>query len=235
MLVSVLRTAPARRSDRVDIGPAAILVVALGGAWLSHSLEYLRVWGAHRFVGAALSSVHLYVGPVGVVLLAAGAIGVQSTARLGRRLERHLRELRRPGAGRPQPDGSGSTGWSFSLPTLVAVVWLLQLGLYLIQENGESVLARAPARGLGALAGPHALAPLVHLAVALVLVTGVFLVRRRVTHLARAVRAAAGRVRAGRPVAPARPVTSGRTWTPAERWGAQRWCRPPPVAVGSHP
>jgi hypothetical protein len=214
------------------------LVVALVGAWLGHNLEYLRVWGADRFAGVALHSVHLYIRPAGALLVVTGVVGVQSTARLGRRLERRLAELCRrvPGqaslAGQAWPPGSPGAGWSFAFPTLVVVVWVLQSGLYLVQENAEAVLAHVPAAGVGAVTGVHALAPLVHLAVTLALVGGVSLLRRRVTELAAAVRAVAAALRVCRPSRTAAPSTSGRSWTPAQRWGWQRWCRPPPVAVG---
>jgi hypothetical protein len=210
------------------------LLVALLGAWLSHNLEYLRVWGAHRFTGEALSSIHLYMGPAGGLLLVGGALGVQSTARLARRLEGRLAELRGHGSGRAVaacPAGAWGAGWSFAVPTLVVAVWFLQSGLYLAQENVEAWLGHVSTPGLGAFTGAHALAPVVHLAVTLALVTGVCLLRRRVTALVAVVRAFSAWLRASTPVAP--PPAPGRSWTPVQRWGAQRWCRPPPVAVGS--
>jgi hypothetical protein len=232
----VVRPARLERSARVEIGPAGILVVAMVGVWLSHNLEYLRVWGAHRFADEALSSIHLYMGPIGALLLVGGVVGVQSSVRLARRLESRLAELAGQGPGRAQTvgrAGSGQVGWSFAVSTLVAIVWLLQSGLYLAQENVEAWLGHAPVPGLGALTGAHALAPLVHLAVTLALVTVVCLLRRRVTALAAAVRATAAWMRACRPVAAAVAAPQSRSWTPVQRWGTQRWCRPPPVVVGS--
>jgi hypothetical protein len=238
MLGVVANPARAVRSARVDVGPTGIFVMALVGAWLGHNLEYLRVWGGHRFTGVALGSVHLYMRPAGALLLVAGVIGVQSTARLARRLERRLTELRGPAPCRAGFTGLGrqagaDAGWSFSIPTVIVVVWILQSMLYLVQENAETALAHAPAAGVGALTGVHALAPLVHLAVTLALVGGVCRLRRRVTQLAAAVRAAAAALRAWRPTRTAAPSMSARTWTPVQRWGWQLWSRPPPITVGS--
>jgi hypothetical protein len=205
------------------------LIAALVGAWLGHGFEYLRVWGIHGFAAVAGNSAHLYMVPMGGTLIVASVVGFRSCARLARRLERHLSEMRRPGSVRPAPQRGA--GWSFAIPTLVLIVWLVQIGVYLVQENAEAVLAHLRAPGLGPVVGIHALAPLVHLAVTLALVTMVCLVRRRVTQLAAAVRAVDAWRRLAPPVAPS-PSTPVRAWTPAQRWGAQRWCRPPPVVAG---
>ena len=210
--------------------------MALVGAWLSHNLEYLRVWGVHRWAGAALSSLHMYMVPAGAGLLVAAIGAVRSTIRLARRLERRLADLR----GHTSPRSTTAdwavgarTSWSFSVSTLVVVVWLLQVGLYLAQENVEASLGHLPAPGWGALTGVHALAPLVHLAVTLTLVTGLSLLRRPVTALAAALRAVETWLRSCRSLAAVAPPAPGKSWTPVQRWGCNRWCRPPPLAVGS--
>lgn len=204
-------------------------MVALLGAWTSHNLEYLRVWGAHGFAAMALHSAHLYMVPAGLAVLVAAVVGIGSTARRRRRLESDLTYLRRL----VPPSGSRGVGGgsSFAIPSLLTVVWLLQVAVYLVQENVEAISAHAPAPGLGPLLGVHALAPLIHLAVALALVTMVCLIRRRVTELAAAVRAVAASLSAGRLVEVAAPPVVPRAWTPSQRWGPQRWCRPPPLAV----
>jgi hypothetical protein len=74
------------------------------------------------------------------------------------------------------------------------------------------------------------MAPVVHLVVAAARVAGLWLLRRRVTRLADAVRLAAARLRRAAGAVPA-PCASRRVWTPLERWGTQRWCRPPPSIV----
>jgi hypothetical protein len=60
---------------------------------------------------------------------------------------------------------------SFWAGFLVAwpVLTLLQVALYVFQENVEAAVAGLPAPGLGAVTGVHVLAPLVHAAVALLL------------------------------------------------------------------
>jgi hypothetical protein len=212
------------RPVKVDLPRTGVLLVALAGAWLAHNIEYLRIFGVHRFAEIAVRSVHVYMGPTGLALVVAGLAGVHATTRLARRLERQL-------SGGPEP-GAGLAGTAFSIPALVGVVWVLQSALYLVQENVEAVVTHHAAPGLGAVAGVHALALFVHLAVTLFLVAAVCLVRARVTELAAAVRALA--------VAwpsPADSVTSPaarrqqRTWTPAERFGATRWSRPPPPVL----
>jgi hypothetical protein len=179
------------------------------------------------------ASVHAYMGPTGALLMLAGLVGVLSTARLVRQLDSRLRELRSgrrrvPAVAEPAPAGGPTCSLSF--PAILATVWLGQCGLYVLQENLEAAVAHRSLPGLGALAGVHALAPVVHLVVASALVAGLWLLRRRVTRLADAVRLAAAQLRrAARAVSA--PCTSCRVWTPLERWGIQRWSRPPPAIV----
>jgi hypothetical protein len=225
-----------RRPARVAVGPAGLAGITLAGTWIGHTLEYLRVWG---FAGAAHSmaaSVHAYMEPAGAGLLALALLGVLSTARLARRLEHRLRCLRGPSVGRH--------GWtrsveleadfpsrSLSLPTLLVTVWAGQCGLYLLQENLEASATGRPLPRLAALGGIHALAAVVHLIVAATLVAALWLARRRVTRLAGAVERALERLRSRVTVAPAGPRPPRRAWTPLDRWGIQRWTRPPPAGL----
>jgi hypothetical protein len=222
------------RLGRVEVGASGIALTALVGEWLSHTLEYVRLWGLH----GAFDSVHVYMGPVGAVLVAAALAGVHSTVRLARCLERRLGELRRIQTGgplsglsrrlvgSPSPNSPRST----SVLGLVGIVWATQCGLYLLQENLEAGFASHGAAGLSVLRGSHALAPLVHLAVAVALVGCLWLARRRVTRLGQAVRLAEAHLRFAR-----RPATTGwlctpaRAWTPVDRWGTKLWSRPPPA------
>jgi hypothetical protein len=120
-----------------------------------------------------------------------------------------------------------------SLPALLVTVWAGQCGLYVLQENVEASAAGRPLPGLAALGGIHVLAALVHLAVAVTLVAGLWLARREVTRLADALERAAEQVHARAPVVVTHPHAPRRTWTPLDRWGMQRWSRPPPVlAIG---
>jgi hypothetical protein len=45
------------------------------GTWLTHTVEYLRVNGPHGLARVMTSSVHLYMLPLGAVLLVAAAVG----------------------------------------------------------------------------------------------------------------------------------------------------------------
>ena len=82
------------------VGPAGIAGITLAGTWMAHTLEYLRVWGWHGAAGSMAASVHAYMEPTGLVLLAVGLLGVLSTARLARQLDRRLESLGRASFGR---------------------------------------------------------------------------------------------------------------------------------------
>jgi hypothetical protein len=229
----MLATMKRRPPPRVAVGPVGLVGVMLAGTWLGHTFEYLRVWGVRGASSSVAASVHAYMGPTGALLVLAGLLGVLSTARLARRLEARLGELRSGRRTIPSvrpADAAGGPTWSLSVPALLGTVWAGQCGLYVLQENLEAAVAHRSLPGLAVLAGVHALAPVVHLAVASALVAGLWLVRRQVTWLADAVRLAAARVRrAARAVSA--PCPSRRMWTPLERWGTHLWCRPPPAFV----
>ncbi|HSS11961.1 MAG TPA: hypothetical protein VLL25_18890, partial [Acidimicrobiales bacterium] len=191
----------------------------------------------HGAPNSMAASVHAYMGPTGIVLALAGFIGVLTTARLTHRLERRLGDLyrlRRNGSGtrfssRRPPDGAR---WSLGLPALLATVWAAQCGLYLLQENVEAAVVGRAMPGLAVVSGVHAMAPVVHLLVTLALIGGLWLVRRKVTTLADAVRQAEECLRAVvRVLTTNRPRLPRRAWTPLERWGTQRWSRPPPAQL----
>jgi hypothetical protein len=222
----------------VAVGPAGIAGITLAGTWLGHTLEYLRVWGWHGAASSMAASVHAYMEPTGALLLAVGLLGVLSTSRLARQLERRLEGLRRVrfgrgGQQRPAIIRPDVPCRSLSLPALLVTVWAGQCALYVLQENVEASAAGRPLPGLAALGGIHVLAALVHLAVAVTLVAGLWLARRDVTRLADALERAAEQVHARARVVITHPHTPRRTWTPLDRWGMQRWSRPPPVlAIG---
>jgi hypothetical protein len=210
-------------------------VAALVGTWLGHEAEYLRVWGPGQFSSALTRSAHAYFGPVGLVLLIIGMAGVQVSLRLARRLEHRVARLRGALLGSPRDVGrsDGSSGWVLGLPTLVMVLWAVQLGLYMIQENLEAHFSGLPMPGLGAVSGVHGLAPVVHLAVAGVVAAMLWLTRRRVTQLA----AVAHRTetllarRSHRYCQTAVRSRLPRACTPRQRWGMSLWVRPPPAPV----
>jgi hypothetical protein len=216
-----------RRLGRVEVGATGVALTALMGEWLAHTIEYMRVSGPR----AAFGSVHVYMGPIGVVLAVAALAAVHSTARLARVLQRRVAELRRVEAHRStRAPGFSPPLKSLSVPTLAFIVWAAQCGLYLLQENLEAGVAHRVAPGLAVLGGAHALAPLVHLGVALALVAGLWLTRRQVSRLARVVRLVEAWLRSVRR-APATVLvrSSVRAWTPIDRWGTQLWSRPPPA------
>jgi hypothetical protein len=238
-MLAAVKKRPARVTvgpARVAVGPAGLVAITLAGTWIGHTLEYLRVWGSAGAAHSMAASVHAYMEPTGAGLLALGLLGVLSTARLARRLERRLRCLCGASVGRHGSMRSVELETDFpsrssSLPTLLVTVWAGQCGLYLLQENIEASAAGRPLPRLAALGGIHALAAVVHLVVAATLVAALWLARRRVTQLADAVQRALERLRCHVIVAPAGPRRPRRAWTPLDRWGIQRWTRPPPAAV----
>jgi hypothetical protein len=215
----------------------SVALSALVGAWVGHFLEYVRVAGWHAGVAEMATSVHTYFFPAGAGLMAVAAGGAVMArrvwARLGRRLRADDNGLRKPHAARPALAESGAPP-NVGLVGVWLVLAVLQLGTWTIQENLEAVAAgnRAP---LGAvLAGAHWLAPVVVAEVALILAVGYVCLHRlfgrrrsRVEVLERLV---ARRWRRGqiRVALPAAPVMAS---SPLQRWGAQRWQRPPPTGL----
>ena len=210
------------------MGAGGVALIALAGEWVAHTIEYLRVGGWH----GAFGSVHLMMGPMGLVLLLGALVAVHATARLARLLEDRLSELRRAaptGATMPAP-ASPTRDRSVPLLSLVATLWATQCSLYVTQENLEAHVLHRALPGLSVLAGIHAWAPVVHLVVAASLSVGLWLSRRPVTRLVAAVRLAEARLAFGVPPTStswaAPPV---RSWTPVDRWGTYLWSRPPPA------
>jgi hypothetical protein len=211
----------------VEVGATGVALTALVGEWLAHTIEFVRVSGPR----AAFGSVHVYMGPIGVVLAVAALAAVHSTTRLARVLECRVAELRRVEAHRlTRAPGVSPPLRSLSVSMLALIVLATQCGLYLLQESLEAGAAHRVAPGLAALGGSHALAPLVHLGVALALVAGLWLTRRQVTRLAQVVRLVEAWLRSVRR-APATVLacSPARAWTPIDRWGTQLWSRPPPA------
>jgi hypothetical protein len=184
------------------------------------------------FPDALVSSAHAYFGPLGLALLIVGVAAVQATIRTADRLERDLSRLRATLLGGPEgvDDSAPTVGRPIGFTRLVLVLWVAQLVLYVTMENLEARAFGLPTPGMGALAGVHALAPLVHLLVAGVMAGIVWLTHRRVTDLATEVGLVTDvlhrrdRCQAGPGVQRCRV----RAWTPRQRWGAALWARPPP-------
>jgi hypothetical protein len=236
---------------RLRLAASGGVLLALAGVWLGHTLEYARVVGFDGLRGVMEGSLHLYMLPLGALLAAlaaAGAVrGVRAWQVLGRQLD--AARLGLAAAWRGRAGGAGGVGVAArgagvragaagerSVGGRIASMALLlapvQIGLYLLQENLEARISGAPMLGMGAVTGVHALAPVVHAAVALafsaLVVAASRLLRRRadaveqVTALLRALldRLAAFTVSAPRAGTAPRPA-------PLDRFG-RLWCRPPP-------
>ena len=246
-------TAPVARSPRrLRLAASGGVLLALVGLWLGHTLEYARVGGVAGLGDVMLRSLHVYMLPVGMLLALAAAAGAVRGVRLWLGLGRQLAGVRlavaaalrgRRGASeaprRAQRAGALATG-PRSATRLLATWWLpltaLQIGLYLFQENVEAAVGGAPAPGLGAITGVHALAPLVHAGVALLLCAAVALarrlLRRRAVLVERAtllLRLLLDRLGSLRPLLPGAVVAGP---LPLDRFG-RLWCRPPPVPVSA--
>jgi hypothetical protein len=214
------------------------------GAWLGHGVEALRLDGLTGLSSAVTGPVHLYMLPLGAFLaLAVTLLGIQCWRlwlELGRRLSQArglLHRTWRGGAGEPPPQAppaaaaaaSGRLGWLFPL---LAVA---QIGLYILQENLETVVSGGHAPGMAVLGGVHRPVVMVQLGVALMLAGIVAVVLRRLDRrgrqatrcerLAHSLLLLTGRRQ------PAR--RGGLLWLrpPHERLGAQLWSRPPPLVT----
>jgi Flp pilus assembly protein TadB len=231
------------RRQRTALG---VVLLAVLGAWLGHGVEALRLEGVTGLSSALTGPVHLYMLPVGAVLvLVAALLGIQCWRlwlELGRRLSQARAQLRRAwrgGTGERPPAAperralaaasGGLGGW---LCPLLAVA---QIGLYVLQENLETVVSGGHAPGMAVLDGVHRPVVLVQLGVAVLLAGIVALVRRRLDRrsrqalrcerLARALLVLTGRRQPMR--------RGGLLWLrpPYERLGAQLWSRPPPLVT----
>lgn len=134
----------------------------------------------------------------------------------------------------PSEAEAGSRKLTLPVTSLLSLVWVLQLVLYVVQENAELRALGLHQPVLGVLTGTHEWAAAVHLLVAVVLVGAVWLSRRPVAELARLVREVVAWLVAGRRrIAVPHPALSAtRSRTPAERFGRHLWSRPPPALAG---
>jgi heme exporter protein D len=219
---------------------AGITLLPFLGVWLGHTAEYVRVHGAVGMRAELTGSVHGYMLPAGILLsvlaAAAGLRCAQVWWELGLRLRAARDAVARAWRGRtgpvPAPPPLGE-GLRFG-PLLLGLA-PLQLVLYVLQENLEAWRAGVAAPGLGAIAGVHRAAPLVHLAVAACLVAVVLLLQHALLRRGRAVIACrrlarvllAALVRSQQAPRP----RSSRSGSPRDRWGLHLLRRPPPVTL----
>jgi hypothetical protein len=219
----------------------AVILLALIGVWITHTVEYMRVGGSAQLAAGMLATVHVYMLPVGAVLATGAALlgmrGWRAWWALGRRLERTrvllAAALRgRGGAERPAPSRWRRPSEGAQLLALWLPLVLLQVGLYLLQENVESLVAGRVPPGIGAIAGVHAPVLAVHVLVAWALAWVVLLVLRRlaerhdrVVACERLLLAVLGRL--GR-IAAIPTGARAATPSPLDRFGRGLWRRPPP-------
>ncbi|MFI5287437.1 MAG: hypothetical protein ACHQ4F_14095 [Candidatus Dormibacteria bacterium] len=226
------------------IAAPGVVLLAVVGLFVGHTLEYLRVWGAEGVLASMTNPVHAYMLPVAGVVLLLSAIFAFRLAlawqKLNDRLDRAAASVRRIWRGRAAEAPSSSIRGSTPGTRLVAL-WLpiaaAQIALYLVQENLEAVARSQPAPGLGAITAVHWAAPLIHLYVALLLACVVriceILIRRRevvVERVEAMLRSAICRRRhtvagAGTPVPP-------QCASPLDQLGRHLWRRPPPRPLG---
>jgi hypothetical protein len=229
------------RRARPGLTASGTVLLAFVGAWLGHTLEYARLAGARGLAASPLSSVHADMLALAALLtLLAALCGIRAWRvwlGLGRRLDAARTCLARalrgqgvptgPAAGTPLP--SGAARWLALLLMLAA----LQLGLYLVQENLEGVVAGLGILGLGPVTGVHWMAPLIHAAVAMPLASVAVLVSRRLGARSRRIELCERLVLRLLGVLAPRPSAAGRPaaqWSPSpvDRFGGTLWTRPPP-------
>jgi hypothetical protein len=210
------------------------------GVWLGHTAEYWRLHGTAGLGGAMAGSLHGYMLPAGIVLsLLAAAAGLrcsQAWWALGLRLRIARDAVARAwrGAALPAPPPVEATGGE---PATFAslLLWLapLQLALYVLQENLESLRVGVTAPGLGAISGVHRAAPLVHLAVAACIAAVALLLQRALRRRGRAVvacqRLARVLIAALLRAQPSPRPRSRCVASPRDRWVLQLLRRPPPA------
>jgi hypothetical protein len=195
--------------------------------------------------GELFTSLHAYMLPLGVLLALLAAVGGvrawYAWCALGRRMVAARAALLRVWRGRaPAPDiaprGDVTSCPRPQLVVLWAPLTLLQLALYLLQENLEAAAAGHPLPGLAPVTGVHWAAPMVHAGTSFLLAAGIlvlmrFLGRRRhaLDVIERLVHTLAHHLGRSCDQSPA-PV-----WCPSplDRLGRQLLRRPPPALLAS--
>jgi heme exporter protein D len=222
---------------------AGVTLLPFLGVWLGHTAEYVRIHGAVGIRAELTGSVHGYMLPAGILLsLLAAAAGLrcaQAWWELGLRLRAARDAVTRAWRGRtaalPPAPSPPPLGEGLRFAALLLGLAPLQLMLYVLQENLEAWRAGLAAPGLGAIAGVHRAAPLVHLAVAACLASVVLLLQHALRRRGRAVIAChrlarvllAALLRA-QPAPRPRPSRAG---SPRDRWGLHLLRRPPPATL----
>jgi hypothetical protein len=236
---------------RRRLAVTAVVLAALVGEWVGHSLAYYRFAGLAGLQAAVTSGVHDYMLPLGLALLVVAATGATLWTHvwlaLGQRLDRSgalLCRLRRgdrlhraPAAG----SGASAAAPTPSLPASVAALTvpmaLIQCALYVVQENLERTAHGLPAPGVSPLLAGLGAAAWIQSAVAAALATAVVVAGRllqsrlaAVQRIERLVRALWER--AQRPTSSPRPKAA--LIVPAQLLlGSAIWQRPPPAPIAA--
>jgi hypothetical protein len=218
------------------------VLLALIGVWLGHTVEYVRVWGTAGIDRALAGPAHAYMIPVGVMLAVAAALAARRAwsvwQSLASRLDRAARQLRLAlRGGRPEPaPAPGLAGvtpsWQARILTLAGALAVIQVAVYVLQENLEAVAMHQPAPGLGAITGVHWAAALIQLDVALLLLAAAVTLLRRLRIRVAAIISVESVLRllsaTLRPEPVPRPRAARLTAPLDERIGHCLWSRPPP-------
>jgi hypothetical protein len=188
-------------------------------------------------------SAHLYLVPTGAAL--AGIVFTASVgwARAITAAHRRLADVRAVLAGETRPALSGLVAdrGPAASPESVGLqplrFWLMlagsQIAVYVFQENTEASRVHLPVPGLSVLTGHHWTAIPVHFLVAAALVAAVRLCQVKANHVAASLAEGVEQLRCV-----LRAALAGGALplphllmavTPLQRWGRQRWERPPPV------
>jgi hypothetical protein len=221
------------------------VLLLFGGVWLGHMFEHFRVEGPVGLIHEISHSVHLYMLPLGIVLLIfamlAGVALTRIQATLSARAERASAGLQlawRGGRLRSSPDVAPAQAPTRSWMAVALPLALAQLALYGIQEYIEHALEGRRASVFEIFGGAHWAAALVQVSVAFMLAAVVVRCRRRVIDLTRRIEAverlAHWLARARPLMGAATPAHRVRSFTPLERFGSQLLQRPPPSLRISH-
>jgi hypothetical protein len=242
-----------RRQGSLRRGPVAIgggfVLLALVGEWIGHAATWYLTGGVTP--GRALSgSLHTYLEPVGgalavLVLLASWLVwrGMRRLVQLTRSTRSGLgRAWRREALEGSDESPSPSLAVADPLPAdaaparLWVALLVVQLVVYLVQENLEARAVGLAWPGLGVLTAHHGSALLIHAVVALALVAvTVELVERsnargrEAQHAVRLYHALVGRRRRS-DLGSLRP-TEVAARPPRSRFGSTVLSRPPPALV----
>ncbi len=217
-----------------------LVVLALVGAWIGHTVEFVRVFGDRAQGTPMFAGVHAYMLPFAAVLLVLAGLGGgvlwSMWWRLGRRLAATRAVLRASlrGGNDAELGAERTPGAGVRLGLLWVPLTLLQISIYIVQENVEATALRHALPGLGVVLGIHSGALIVHTLIALfisaVVVAAWWPVQRResaIAAIARLVRALVQRRRAADE--PRRRQAPVAATARLMRWSL--WCRPPPIPI----